>query len=268
MALFRRIYSLGNRPTFKKQYILAARLLKQEGDAAQADAVAETAYETAGLTYNYFSNTFGRDSYNNGGRKIDVYVHRGVKSKEAQFNHTPEQDLVSMGDGGGTGFNSPMASADVLAHEMGHGYVHYLSTLKYGFTEAGAIIEHMCDVTAWLVRQSAPGASASWAIAPGFPKGKRALRDLLNPSDPTLAMPCAARAGQLKTIKSQSDLYFFGGVLGRAFAESVEAMGHAQANDAGKIWFAAVQRMPVQGTIRGFRDEIYEVAADAIKFPG
>jgi Zn-dependent metalloprotease len=259
MALYRRIYSLANRPTFKWQYIVTAKLLKKEGDAAQADAAAETAYDTAGVVYDYFSNTFGRDSYNNGGRKIDVYLHRGVKSKEAQFRHMPDQDLVAMGDGGGTDFNSPLMSADVLVHEMGHGYMQYISTLKYGYSEAGVIIEHMCDMFAWLVRQSAPGASASWAIAAGFPKGKRALRDLRNPGDATLAMPCATRVAQLRSIKTQTDLYFNGGVLGRAFSESVETMGHARANEAGTIWYTAVQRLPVQGTIRGFRDEIYEV---------
>ncbi len=99
MALNRRIYSLRNRPGFKWQYIVQAQLLKKEGDAAHADAAAESAYATAGHVYNYFFDTFQRDSYNGGGRKIDVYVHRGRKSKEAQFHHTPEQDLISMGDG-------------------------------------------------------------------------------------------------------------------------------------------------------------------------
>jgi Zn-dependent metalloprotease len=265
MALSRRIYSLGNRPGFKWQYVVQAKLLKREGDPAQADAAAESAFAIAGNVYNYFVTAFGRDSYNNGGRKVDVYLHRGQKSKEAQFHHTTEQDLITMGDGDNKDFNSPLASADVLAHEMGHGYLQYLSTLKYGYSEAGAIIEHMCDVFAWLVRQSLPGAAASWEIAAGFPKGKRALRDLQNPGDAALAMPCARNASQLKPAKSQQDLYFNGGVLGRAFASCVDTMGHARATEAGMIWYLAVQRLPAQATIRGFRDEIYDVVSE--KFP-
>jgi Zn-dependent metalloprotease len=265
MALARRIFTLGNRPGFKWQHIVQAQVMKKEGDPVHPDAAAETAFVTAGSVYNYFLATFGRDSYNNGGRKTDVYLHRGVKSKEAQFYHTPEQDLVTMGDGDGKNFNSPLASPDVLAHEMGHGYLQYLATLKYGYSEAGAIIEHVADVFAWLVRQSTPGAVPSWAIAAGYPKGKRALRDLLNPADPTLAIPCAQHAGQLRKIKSQADLYFNGGVLGRAFAECVEEMGHARADEAGKIWYLAVQRLPAQGSIKAFRDEIYEVVTE--QFP-
>lgn len=257
----RRIYSLRNRPGFKWQYIVQAQLLKKEGDAAHADAAAESAYATAGHVYNYFFDTFQRDSYNGGGRKIDVYVHRGRKSKEAQFHHTPEQDLISMGDGDGKTFNSTLASADVLAHEMGHAYLQYITTLTYGFSEAGVILEHWCDAFAWLVRQRI-GGSATWEFAAGFPVGKRALRDLLNPGDAALAMPCASKAGQLKPVKSQLDVYFNAGVLGRAFATSVESMGHDRVDDAAKIWYRAVRRLPAQGTIRGFRDEIYEVISE------
>jgi Zn-dependent metalloprotease len=261
MALNRRIYSLGNKPAFKWQHVLSAKLLKQEGDPAHAEAVVESAFATAGHVYDYFKTSFARDSYNNGGRRIDVYLHRGQKSREAQFHHTPDRDLITMGDGDGKNYNSTMASTDVLAHEMGHGYLQYLTTLTYGFSDAGVILEHWCDVFAWLVRQST-GGSATWEFAVGFPRDKRALRDLRNPGDTTLAMPCARKASQLRKVKSQHDLYFNGGVLGRAFAESVETMGHPRAHEAGEIWYRAVQRLPVEGTIKGFRDEIYEVIAE------
>ena len=266
MALSRRIYSLGNKPNFKWQHVLNATLLKQEGDPVHADATVEKAFATAGHVYNYFQSTFARDSFNNGGRKIDVYLHRGRRSKVAEFHHTADRDLITMGDGDGSNYNSTMASADVLAHEMGHGYLQYLTTLTYGFTDAGVILEHWCDVFAWLVRQSIGGPS-NWDIAAGFPRGKRALRNMRNPGNAgTLAMPCANRAGQMRDIRSQVDLYFNAGVLGRVFSSAVESVGVARANEAGRAWYLAVQRLPVEGTITGFRDEIYEVIAEKPEF--
>lgn len=260
MALSRRIFSLGNRPNFRWQHVAQARLLKDETGDHHADPDAVAAFGIAGRTYHYFFNHFGRDSFNNGGRSIDVYLHRGRQSKVAQFHHKPNQDLVTMGDGDGSTFRSTMASPDVLAHELTHGYMQYLATLRYGLSDAGAILEHLCDVFAWLIRHEAPGTPTTWEIGAGYPVNKRALRDFDNPGDSTLAMPGAPHVTQMRTYTGQADLYFNAGVLGKAFAISVTTLGAARRNDVGEIWFRVAEHLPSEGTFAQFRAEVVSVA--------
>jgi bacillolysin/thermolysin len=239
--------------------VAQARLLKDENGDHIPDDDAVTAFAIAGRTHQYFLDRFGRDSYNNGGRAIDIYLHRSRRSKEAEFHHKAQSDLITMGDGNND-FNSTLASDDILTHEIAHGYVRYLSTLRYGHSQAGAIIEHLCDAFAWLVRRPTQNAPDDWTIGTGFPKRAQAMRDLRDPAAATVAMRCAARADQMVQVGRPDDLYFNAGVLGRAFAQAIAGLGADNADTIGAVWYRVAERLPEDGTFVGFRDEAFQVA--------
>ncbi|MHB9112342.1 MAG: M4 family metallopeptidase [Thermoleophilia bacterium] len=115
-------------------------LLITEGGSS-GDSVAQTAHNNAGLTYDYYFNTFGRDSFNNVGATITTSVHYGSSYNNAFWNG---QQMV-YGDGDGNVFSPLGNSLDVVAHELTHAVTQYSANLVYSY-ESGALNESYSDV--------------------------------------------------------------------------------------------------------------------------
>lgn len=115
-------------------------LSRSEGEAPIAgDTYANIVYDQLGTTYNYFLNTFNRDSYDNKGGAMRAVVHEG----SASWSST--QDVMFCGDGDGSSWGNFCESLDVIAHEIGHGVTDYESNLVYA-NESGALNEAYSDI--------------------------------------------------------------------------------------------------------------------------
>jgi vibriolysin len=130
----RKTYSAGNRTT------LPGTLVRSEGQAPIADAVANQAHDNAGFTYDFYFGQYGRDSYDGLGTNLISSVHYNRNYVNAFWNGT--QMVYGDGDGSQSG---PLTVLDVVAHELTHAVTDTASELVYA-NESGALNEAMSDV--------------------------------------------------------------------------------------------------------------------------
>ena len=103
------------------------------------DNAALDAHWGAMMTYDYFKQIHGRNSFDNQGSAILSYVHYGNAYDNAFWNGS----VMTYGDGG-TSFDA-LTSLDIAAHEIGHGVTTFSANLVYA-GESGAINEGMSDI--------------------------------------------------------------------------------------------------------------------------
>jgi bacillolysin len=108
---------------------------------ASYDRAAVDAHYYAGLTYDYYKNKFGRNSYDNKGAALKSTVHYGRSYNNAFWNG---QQMV-YGDGDGTTFIPLSGGLDVVAHELTHAVTDFSSDLVYQY-ESGALNEAISDI--------------------------------------------------------------------------------------------------------------------------
>ena len=107
-----------------------------------------SAHYNASTVYDYFFNTFQRNSLDgNGGSTLSVtnIKENGIDVDNAFWNGR----FIGYGNGK-TGFKPLAGSLDVAAHEFSHGIVQATAGLEYK-DESGAIDESFCDIFGVLV---------------------------------------------------------------------------------------------------------------------
>ncbi len=110
--------------------ITLATLARKEGDAATGDVSVDNAYDYLGATYDWYFNSFGRDSWDAKGGVMKGYVHMPL--------------LNAYWDGAEMKFDDLLIADDVTAHEMTHGVSETDVNLVYeGFS--GALNEAYSD---------------------------------------------------------------------------------------------------------------------------
>jgi vibriolysin len=119
---------------------LPGTLVRSEGQAPVADAVANQAHDNAGITYDYYFSKHGRDSYNGAGATITSTVHYSRNYVNAYWDGV--QMVYGDGDGSQSG---PLTVLDVVGHELTHAVTDTSSDLIYS-GESGALNEAMSDV--------------------------------------------------------------------------------------------------------------------------
>lgn len=136
-----------------------------------------SAHYHATLTYEYFLNTFGRNSINNLGGDIISLVNVAEDDGTSMENAFWNGKAVFYGNGG-THFKSLAGALDVTAHELGHGVVSNTANLEY-YGQSGAINESYADIFGAMVDRE------DWKIGEDvvkttyYPSG--ALRDMSDP---------------------------------------------------------------------------------------
>ncbi len=138
-----------------------------------------SAHYNAGLAYEYFKNTFGRESVNAQGGNIVSLVN--VADSDGSSLDNAFWNGVAMFYGNGKTSFLPLARAlDVAIHEIGHGVVQTTANLEYK-SESGALNESLADIFGamgdredWLIGEDVVRTSA-------FPSG--ALRNLQDPNN-------------------------------------------------------------------------------------
>jgi len=91
-------------------------------------------------TYDFFRNTFGRDSFDDKGAKMDAIFNRGYSCPNASWNGT----FISFCPG--------LTTDDVTTHEWAHAYTEYSHGLIYQW-QPGALNEAYSDIWGELVDQ-------------------------------------------------------------------------------------------------------------------
>lgn len=140
-----------------------------------SDPAAVDAHAYAGVVYDYFKNTFGRNSYDGQGAKIISSVHVGRSWNNAAWIGTQ----MVYGDGDGTTFTSLSGSLDVIGHELAHAVTEKTADLVYQ-NESGALNESISDIFGAMVDPQ------DWLIGEDIYTPNKAGDALRSMADPTL----------------------------------------------------------------------------------
>ena len=147
---------------------------------AWAEKKAVSAHYNSGKVFDYYKNTFGRNSINDKGGNINSFINvteDGVQMDNAYWNG----EAMYYGNGN-QAFSALPAALDVAGHEISHGVVQNTANLKYQ-GESGAMNESFADIFGAMIDR------ANWKMGEDvvklayFPSG--ALRDLSNPNNGT-----------------------------------------------------------------------------------
>ncbi len=136
-----------------------------------------SAHYNATRTYEYFHNTFGRNSINGQGGNIVSLVNVTEEDGSSMENAFWNGQAAFYGNGGDH-FKSLAGALDVTAHELGHGVVSNTANLEY-YGQSGAINESYADIFGSMVDRD------DWLIGEDITKTtfspSGALRDMANP---------------------------------------------------------------------------------------
>ena len=119
------------------------------------DDAATDAHWSAEMTYDYYLNVHGRDSYDGFGSKIVNYVHWD----SALFNANWDGVAMHYGDGNG----NPLISIDIVGHELTHGVTGNSAGLIYA-NESGALNESFSDIFGTAIEFYTLGNAANWKM--------------------------------------------------------------------------------------------------------
>ena len=135
-----------------------------------SDDVAVSAHWAAEKTYDYYLNTFQRNSYDGNGAVLLSYVHFSVSYANAFW------DGSKMTYGDGDSQYSPLTSIDICGHEITHAVTTSTANLVYQ-DESGALSEAFSDIFGACVEFYAD-ATPNWTMGEdvGTP-----MRSLSNP---------------------------------------------------------------------------------------
>ena len=141
------------------------------------DAISAMYHTT--LIYDYFQNTFQRNSFDNKGATMNTVINVCDPDDYGRYDNAYWNGYcVSLGNGSGY-FNSWAGSFDFTAHEYGHAVVQYTANLEYR-NQSGAINEAYADIFGVMIDRS------NWTMGETLVKDKRDyptgyVRDMRNP---------------------------------------------------------------------------------------
>ncbi|MEN9328106.1 MAG: hypothetical protein RI947_914 [Candidatus Parcubacteria bacterium] len=138
-VLSRGIYTCDNGST-------SCSLARQEGEAPVGEPDTDNTYTYLGDTYNYYLQTFQRDSFDNSGFPLDAFVNltTQIECPNAFWTKAPA-NMFAICDG--------MSGKDVIAHEYTHAVTEYTADLL-STDQSGAMNEAMSDIFAYAIDTS------------------------------------------------------------------------------------------------------------------
>ena len=143
---------------------------------AQQDEAATDAHWAAEMTYDYFLNTHGRNSFDNAGTILLSYVHYDANYSNAFWDGV----RMSYGDGDGSTYTA-LTSLDVGGHEIAHGVTEYSANLVYQ-NESGALNESFSDIFGTAIEFFADQPNFDWFIGEDFDVNGNGFRSMSDPN--------------------------------------------------------------------------------------
>ncbi|MFC2152915.1 M4 family metallopeptidase [Bacteroidota bacterium] len=141
------------------------------------DNAALDALWAAQKTYDYFWETFGRNSFDDLGTAIKGYIHWGNNYDRAAWDPTANQ--FYFGDGGSK--YDALTAIDVVAHEIGHAICDNTAELSI-YDEPGALDEGLSDIWGACVEHFADPEKETWLQGEDIRLNDICTRSLINPS--------------------------------------------------------------------------------------
>lgn len=163
-----RLYVGRDRKTYDAEHhnTLPGTLRHSEGDGSVGDQDVDNAHDFAGATYDYYWNTYSRDSYDSQGASLVSTAHYGSGYQNAFWNG----EQMVYGDG--------FPVKDVVAHELTHAVTEHSANLEYRW-QSGALNESFSDIFGAMVDRD------DWLMGEDLPPealgGREAIRDLSDP---------------------------------------------------------------------------------------
>ena len=124
---------------------------------ANKDQYALDAHFGGEKTYDFYWNSFGRNSIDNAGFQLNMYVHYSTNYVNAFWDGTK----MTFGDGN-TSY-SPLTSLDITGHEITHGLTEYTANLDYSY-ESGAMNEGFSDIFGTAIEYYATPTQSNWLM--------------------------------------------------------------------------------------------------------
>lgn len=118
-----------------------------EFDNADKDDAGLEAHFGAAATYDFFSTTFGRNSYNGSGATINSHVNTDIEDVygyPSGYNDNAFWNGNVMVYGKGNSLD-PLTTVDITGHEIGHAFMEYTAGMIYQ-KESGAMNESFSDI--------------------------------------------------------------------------------------------------------------------------
>ncbi len=141
------------------------------------DAKEVSAHWNASRAFDYFKNTFGRNSIDGDGG--DVYSFINVADQNGSSMDNAFWNGVGIYYGNGAQAFTPLAGGlDVAGHEMSHGVVEHTANLEYQY-ESGALNESFADIFGAMIDRDDWKIGEDIVNSSVFPSG--AMRDMQNP---------------------------------------------------------------------------------------
>jgi len=228
---------------------LPGKLVRAEGAQPTGDADVDAAYDGAGAVYDFYFDTFGRDSIDGHGMPLVATVHHRRRYNNAFWNGTQ----MAYGDGDGKIFQT-FIETSVIGHEMSHGVVQFSGGLTYQ-GQSGALNESFADVFGSMIRQFRENTDvyeSDWLIGKGIlgPEiSGQALRSMKLPgtaySDALLGQDPQPYHMDLyvNTTEDNGGVHINSGIPNHAFFLCCMLMGGKAWETPGQVWYRAMQQL-------------------------
>lgn len=255
---------------------LPGTLARKEGDIRTKDRQINNCYDGFGITRDFYSTVFGRNSLDGKGLTLKGCVHYNAAPRSAGYNNAywdGNLNQMVFGDGDYISFDYFTDSLDVIAHELSHGFVQYSSPLNYEW-QAGALNESMADVFGcmveqWHMRQNVE--DADWNVGQTlFPVSftGSALRTLkagkAYTNDPVFGTDDQPK--HMKDLYTGSEdnrgVHINSGIPNHAFYLASLAIGGKSWEKAGKVWYKTMTsgRISADCEFKAFADVTVDIA--------
>jgi bacillolysin len=203
----------------------------------------------AGKVYDYYKNTFNRNSFDNNGATIRSTVHYSRNYNNAFWNGSQ----MVYGDGDGTTFRPLSGALDVVAHELTHAVTERTAGLEYQY-QSGALNESISD-TFGVFLDKGDYLMGEDVYTPN--KAGDALRSLSNPS---LYGQPENMSGYVNTTSDNGGVHTNSGIPNKAAYLTISSLGTSVAE---KIYYRALTvYLAPQSDFSDARASLLAAAAD------
>ncbi len=184
-----------------------------------------SAHANAGVAYEYFRQTFGRNSINGQGGNVISFIN---VSESGQPMDNAFWNGFAMFYGNGNQAFRPLAGAlDVAGHEISHGVIQNTANLEYQ-GESGALNESFADVFGVMIDREDFLLGEDVVLPQAFPSG--ALRNMEDPNQggSSLADPGFQPANTSEQFRGEANnggVHINSGIANRAFVIFSQQVG-------------------------------------------
>jgi Zn-dependent metalloprotease len=248
---------------------LPGKTVRSEGGPPTGDQQADQVYDWLGVTFDFYSTAYGRNSIDGAGLPMVATVHYSVGYDNAFWDGSQ----MVYGDGDQQVFETFTGPLDVTGHELTHGVTQYSGGLDYQ-GQSGALNESLSDVFGSLVKQYHLGQTADqadWLIGQGmFADAVRgvALRSMKAPGtaydDPNLGKDPqpAQMADYVDTDSDNGGVHINSGIPNHAFYLAATTIGGHAWEKAGRVWYDTItsKKVPKGADFAMFASMTYATA--------